>query len=82
MCYMANETLTVRIEASMREELDAIAAAQDRDRSYIVKEAIRTYVDLHHWQLEHIRQGIRDLDEGRIIPEAAMKKKIARMTRR
>jgi predicted transcriptional regulator len=79
---MASETLTVRIDPEMKKELDSIAAAQDRDRSYIVKEAIRAYVEFHHWELEHVRQGLRDADEGRFVPDAVMKKKIARMTRR
>ena len=79
---MANATITVRIEPQMREALDAIATAQDRDRSYIVKDAIRAYLEFHQWQLERIEQGLREADEGRFVPDAVMKKKIARMTRR
>jgi predicted transcriptional regulator len=69
--YMANETLIVPIDSETREELDMIAFAQDRNRSYVVNEAIRAY--LHHWRLERIDQGLRDADEGRFLPEAVMK---------
>lgn len=82
MNYMATATLTVRIDPEMRAELDAIAAARDRDRSYLVKEALREYLEIQKWQIEHIRQGVREADAGNFVSEAKMKRTIARLTRR
>jgi predicted transcriptional regulator len=82
MKYMASATLTIRIDPEMKAELDAIAAARDRDRSYLVKEALREYLEVQKWQIEHIRQGVREADAGNFVSGAKMKRTIARLTRR
>ena len=45
-----------------RKALDAIAEALDRDKSYVVNDALAAYVETHRWQAEHIRQGLRRLN--------------------
>ncbi len=77
---MASETLTIRIDSEIRDRLDAVAAAQDRDRTYVVREALRAYLEHYHWQTEHMKQGMRDADEGRFASEAEVRKTIARLT--
>ena len=79
MCYMKKETLTVRIEDGTREALDAIATAMDRDRSYVVNEALAAYVEIHRWQVEHIQRGLREADAGRFVSEARVKKVFSRL---
>jgi predicted transcriptional regulator len=70
---MSKATLTVRIGAETRDALDAIAANLDRDRSYVVNEALEGYIELHRWQIEHIRQGLREADAGKFMTPAQMK---------
>lgn len=82
MYYMASETLTVRIDPEMKKQLDAIAASQDRDRAFVVREALTAYLELHEWQLKHIEKSLREADAGKFVPEAKMKKLIARLTGR
>ncbi|MBZ5604192.1 MAG: ribbon-helix-helix protein, CopG family [Acidobacteriia bacterium] len=77
---MAGDTLTVRLDPKMRESIDKIAAQQDRDRSYIVKEALRAYLELYQWQIEHIKKGMRSADEGRFASEEQVRETIARLT--
>lgn len=79
---MAGETLTIRIDPQMRESLDAIAASQDRDRTYIVREALRAYLDLYQWQVKHIEKGVREADAGKFVSDAEMRRTIARLTRK
>ncbi len=79
MSYMKKETLTVRVGDETREALDAIAAAMDRDRSYVVNEALAAYVETHRWQVEHIRQGLREADAGRFVSDARVKKVFSRL---
>ncbi len=74
--------MTVRIEPETREALDAIATALDRDRSHVVNEALATYVETHRWQIQHIRQGLREADGGRFASEKDVKKVIARLRRK
>ena len=57
--------LSFRTEESIREQLDKIADALDRNRNWVINEAIENYLDLYSWQLEHIEEGIRDTRAGR-----------------
>ena len=79
---MPKDTMTVRVEARTRKALDGIAAALDRDRSYIVNQAIEAYVDVHKWQIEHIRQGLRKADAGQFAAESDVRRTIARLRRK
>ena len=61
----ASINVTFRTEPEKRDELDRLAKALDRDRSYVLNEAVDQYLDLHRWQLEQIDQGIADIKAGR-----------------
>ncbi len=74
--------MTVRIEPETRDALDAIAATLDRDRSYVVNEALAAYVETHRWQVEHIRKGLREANAGEFASEATVNKVIARLRRK
>lgn len=67
------ETISFRLDSDKREALDTVASALDRDRSYILNEAIDAYLDVHQWQLEHIRRGLRQANAGQFATEAEMK---------
>ena len=61
---MDKATISFRIDADAKSALDAIASALDRDRSYVLNEAIAAYIDVQKWQLAHIKEGIRQADAG------------------
>lgn len=82
MFYMTRGTMTVRINAETREALDSIAANLDRDRSYVVNEALAAYIDTHRWQIEHIRQGLREADAGKFAPAAEVERVMRRLRRK
>ena len=82
MYYMVKETMTFRIEPAMRDALDAIAATLDRDRSYVVNQALAAYVETHQWQVEHIRQGLRDANAGTFASDTTVDKVTARLRRK
>lgn len=58
-------SLSFRTEESTREELDQIAKSIDRNRNWLINEAIENYLELYKWQMNHIEEGIRASDEGR-----------------
>ena len=80
--YVARETLTVRVEPRVRKELDEIAAALERDRSHVVNEALEAYIDTHQWQIDHIRQGLREADTGKFASEGEVKRVIGALRRK
>lgn len=64
MPEMTRESVTFRLDAEKRTELDAVAKALDRDRSYVLNQAVGAYLEAHRWQLDHIHEGIRQADAG------------------
>jgi RHH-type rel operon transcriptional repressor/antitoxin RelB len=78
---MNRETISFRLETDKKEKLDAIAASLDRDRSYLLNEAIDAYLEVHQWQIQHIREGIRQADAGEFASEAQVAAAFARRRR-
>jgi predicted transcriptional regulator len=70
---MSKETVSFRMESEKREALDAIAAALGRDRNSIIHGALDAYLDVHRWQMDHIREGLRQADAGEFATESEMK---------
>ena len=75
---MAEETITLRIESDKRAALDAIAAGTGRDRDEVLEEAITAYLEVHGWQVDHIREGLRQADAGNFATEAEVAAAFAR----
>ncbi len=63
----SEKTISFRSDAEKIEALDALAAAQDRPRSYLINEAISNYIELHAYQDALVRKGIEDVRGGRVI---------------
>jgi len=59
---MEKEVITFRLDSEKKSALDAIAESLDRDRSFLINEAIATYLEVHQWQLNHIREGLGQAD--------------------
>ena len=76
---MPRETLTFRIEPETKAALDALASAMDRDRSYIIHEAVDAYLETQRWQIAHIKQGLQEADEGKFVSQREMKKLTGRL---
>ena len=67
---MPKQTITFRLDGQYRKYLDVIAATMDRDRSYVLNEAVAQYVEVHRWQLAHIEKGVKQADRGDFAGEA------------
>jgi RHH-type transcriptional regulator, rel operon repressor / antitoxin RelB len=80
-CCHARETINFRLEIEKIAALDAVATALDRDRSYIINQAIEAYLDVHPWRMDHIREGLRQAKAGEFATEAEMKTTFSRRLR-
>jgi len=58
-------TLSFRTEERLRDEIDQIAAALDRNRNWVINEALADFIELHRRQMEEIRRGEADIRAGR-----------------
>ena len=61
------KTISFRANSDDIAQLDSLATAQDRPRSYLINEAIRNYIDLHAYQDELVRKGLEDVRAGRVV---------------
>ncbi len=79
---MAREIMTVRIEPRTRKALDGIAASLDRDRTYVVNQALEAYIGVHQWHIDHIRQGLGEANAGKFASEVAVNRMIAQLRKK
>jgi predicted transcriptional regulator len=68
---MAEEkiSVTVRLDQETVAFLDKLAAVEDRDRSYLIKQAVANFVQLHRWQIEEIEKAVKEADAGLFLSE-------------
>ena len=79
---MDKRTLSFRLDSDKAGALDALAEALDRDRSYLLNEAVTAYLDVQHWHIEQIKTGLRQADAGRLVDHAEVRMAMARKRRR
>jgi len=71
---MGTEAFSVRTDAEKVEQLDKLAKQMDRSRNYIVNQAIDQLLELHAWQDERVKEGIRAADQGKFASDAQMER--------
>jgi predicted transcriptional regulator len=74
---MSLKTLTFRTPEEKVAALDSAAALQQRDRSFILNEAVDQYLSLQEYHLALIDEGIRADDAGDVIPHSDVVKMVA-----
>lgn len=62
--------LTVRVSDEIKEQLEALADATGRSKSWIAFEAIKQYVELESWQVGEIKSAIKEANAGDFATEA------------
>jgi predicted transcriptional regulator len=78
---MSKLTVSFRLDARKVKTLDTIAKAVQRDRTFLLDEAVQYYIHLHEWQLKQIAESIAEADAGHLLDHAQVKN-IARKWRR
>lgn len=64
-----NTTISFRVKESDKKKLDRIAAAQERDRSFIIKEAIDHYFDAYQEKKDRIKIAQKEIVTGNTYNE-------------
>ena len=65
----AKQAITFRTDVETRDRLYKVADSMDRDRSYILNQALQTYLEIYSWQVEHIEEGQTQARNGEFVPE-------------
>ncbi len=67
-------TVTVRLNKRLKTRLEKLAGATGRTRSWLVADAINSYVELQEWQVGEVKKGLREADEGDFAEDGEVKK--------
>lgn len=79
---MDKQTISFRLESDKVAALDALAGSMERDRTYLLGEAVEAYLEVQRWHLEQIESGIAEADAGEVIEHAKIKTMAAKWSRR
>ena len=63
---MQQKTVTFRAPGDKIKALDSLAALQQRDRSFVLNEAVDQYLSLNECHIALINEGIRQADAGKL----------------
>lgn len=65
---MKEVTISARIPEELSQQLTVIATALRRNRSWVIEEAIRGYIESEKQFIEAVQEGIRADDAGDTVP--------------
>lgn len=74
--------LTARVEKETGRQVEALATATGRSKSWIASEAIRRYVELESWQVAEVQRAIKEADASDFASEAEVAATFRRLKRR
>ena len=57
-------TMTIRLEPELKQRLEQLATATHRSKSFLATQALRDYVELNEWQIQEIKEAIKEADDG------------------
>ncbi len=79
---MQQKTVTFRAPESKIEALDSLAAAQQRDRSFVLNEAVDQYLSLNNDHVAHIKEGIRQDNAGEHVSHEEVRALLSSLVKR
>lgn len=79
---MDKQTISFRLDSDKVAALDALARSLDRHRTYLLSEAVSTYLDAQQWHIERIKAGIAAADAGKLVSHRKVKAMASRWRRR
>jgi predicted transcriptional regulator len=61
---MSTKQVSFRTDPEKIDALHRLAAALDRDRSYVINQALDAFLEVHDWQVAHIAAAKAEADAG------------------
>jgi predicted transcriptional regulator len=71
-------TISIRLDASVKDRLDHLADATHRSKSFLAAEAIRAFVELNEWQIHEIQTALKEADAGDFATPAEVNKALGK----
>lgn len=73
---MAN--ISARVDEQTAKKLSLLAKATSRSKSFLVSQAVDAYIEEQIWQIEAIKEGIAQADQGNFASDDEVKKTFAK----
>ena len=73
---IAEKTISFRADAEKIDTLGSLAAAQDRTRTYLINEAITSYIELHAYPDALVRKGLGEMRRGCVVSHEQLVKRL------
>ncbi|RJF55090.1 ribbon-helix-helix protein, CopG family [Serratia inhibens] len=71
--------MSVRLPEELSEQLEALAKATGRTKSFLAGQAIRDFINREAWQIAEIQQAITEADKGDFAADDEMETRFKRM---
>ena len=68
----AEVTISARVPMDLSQQVDRLADALRRNRSWIVEEALRSYIAQELAFLEAVEEGVRQMEAGEVVEHAVV----------
>jgi len=73
-----SRTINVRVPAKLYQQLEDLARATERTKSYVTLEALSSYLAEQGWQVQDIEAGLAEADRGEFASDAEVAAVFAR----
>lgn len=70
---MAARTINVRLPEALYDQIEALAKATARTKSFLAIDALTHYVESESWQIHDIHEGIKEADAGEFASDEQVK---------
>ncbi len=74
------ETISFRIESERREKLDTLARQLETDRSTLIDDAIRAYLEFNAWFIKEVESGLEEAEIGNFASASEVEATFSRLT--
>jgi len=69
-------TISARVPEDLGQQVDELATALKRNRSWVIEEALRAYVSREMQFLAAVREGIEAYERGEVVPHSQVVEEI------
>ena len=70
---MTARTINVRLPEALYNQIEALAKATARSKSFLTIDALTNYVQSESWQISDIQKGIKEADAGEFATDKQVK---------
>lgn len=75
---MDKQTVSFRLDSAKLQALDTLAAALERDRTFLLNEAVGNYLEIQAWHIREIEAGLAEANAGKLISHSKVKRAVSK----